>query len=136
MNRRFLPALAERKTHESITRYLLCLLSSELRFAEAPPFREVRKRWPTSRRRNPTETPRSADCLLVLTGPYYPNWSVGPPAVRPLMKLELRVKYERIAFNKRKPMIPNFKVSGQPITPEVRSIKHQLGQPLAAGRLP
>ena len=33
---------------------------------------------------------------------------VGPPAVWPLIDLELRGKDERVALNERKPMIPNF----------------------------
>ena len=43
---------------------------------------------------------------------------VGPlPAVRPLMDLELRgEKNARIALNERKPMVPNFRVSSQPMT--------------------
>ena len=45
--------------------------------------------------------------------------SVGPPAVRPLMDLELRRKNERVARNERKPIVSNFKVSGQPMTSEV-----------------
>ena len=47
--------------------------------------------------------------------------SVGPPAVRPLMDLEHRGKNERVALNERKPMVPDFKVSGQPMTSDVRS---------------
>ena len=48
--------------------------------------------------------------------------SVGPPAVRPLMEVELRgKKNERVALNERKPMVPNFKVSVQLMTSEVRS---------------
>ena len=44
-----------------------------------------------------------------------------PPAVRPLRDFELRGKNERAALNERKPMVPKFKVSGQPMTSEVRS---------------
>ena len=48
--------------------------------------------------------------------------SVGPPplAVRLLMDLEIRRKNERIVLNERKPKVPKFKVSGQPMTSEVR----------------
>ena len=42
----------------------------------------------------------------------------GPPVVRPPMKLELYIKKERAALDKRKPVVPNFKVSGQPVTSE------------------
>ena len=45
-----------------------------------------------------------------------------PPAVRPPMELELRrKKNERVALNEKKPMVPNFQVSDQPMTSEVRS---------------
>ena len=37
---------------------------------------------------------------------------MDPPAVRPLMDLELRGKNERVALNERKPMVSKFKVSG------------------------
>ena len=37
------------------------------------------------------------------------------------MELELRKKNERVVLNKRKPMIPNFKVSVQLMTSEVKS---------------
>ena len=47
--------------------------------------------------------------------------SVVPTAVRPLMELELREKNERATLNERKPMVPNFKVSVQLMTSEVRS---------------
>ena len=49
--------------------------------------------------------------------------SNGPlsPAVRPLMVLGLRRKYERVARNERKPMVSNFMVLDQPVTSEVRS---------------
>ena len=36
------------------------------------------------------------------------------------MDLELRGKSERVALNERKPMVPKFKISGQPMTSEVR----------------
>ena len=52
-----------------------------------------------------------------------------PPAVRPLTDLELRGKKEHIALNERKPMVPNFKVSGQPMPSDVRT------EQAAAGRL-
>ena len=42
---------------------------------------------------------------------------VGPPAVWFLIKLEA----VRVALNERKPMVPNFKVSGQSVTSEIRS---------------
>ena len=35
------------------------------------------------------------------------------------MKLELGEKNELVALNEKKPMIPKFKVSGQPMTSEV-----------------
>ena len=38
---------------------------------------------------------------------------MDPPAVRPLMVLELRGKNERVARNERKPMVSNFMVLGQ-----------------------
>ena len=38
----------------------------------------------------------------------------------PLIELELRDKNDRVALYERKPMVPNLKVSGQPMT-EVRS---------------
>ena len=44
-----------------------------------------------------------------------------PPAVRPLMVLELRRKNERVARNERRPMVSNFMILGQPVTSEVRS---------------
>ena len=44
-----------------------------------------------------------------------------PPAVRPLMELELRGKNECVTRNERKPMALNFKKSGQLMTSEVRS---------------
>ena len=47
--------------------------------------------------------------------------SVGPPAVRSLMELEHRKKNESAALYERKPIVPNFKVSGQPMTSEVWS---------------
>ena len=46
---------------------------------------------------------------------------MDPPAVRPLMVLELREKNERVARNERKPMVSNFMILGQPVTSEVRS---------------
>ena len=44
-----------------------------------------------------------------------------PPAVRPLMDLELCEKNERVVRSERKPIAHNFKVSGQLMTSEVRS---------------
>ena len=46
-----------------------------------------------------------------------------PPRVWPLIELELRGKNERVGLyeSERKPMVPNFNVSGQMITSEVRS---------------
>ena len=42
--------------------------------------------------------------------------------VLPLIELELlRGKNKRIALHERKPMVPNIKVSGQPMIPEARS---------------
>ena len=41
---------------------------------------------------------------------------MDPPAVRPLMVLELRGKNEHVAGNERKPMVSNFMVLGQPVT--------------------
>ena len=37
------------------------------------------------------------------------------------MELELRLKIERVALNKRKPVIPQFRVLGQPVISDVRS---------------
>ena len=37
------------------------------------------------------------------------------------IELEFREKNERVGLHNRKPMVPNFKVSGQPMTSEVRS---------------
>ena len=45
---------------------------------------------------------------------------MDPPAVQPLMVLELRRKNERVARNERKPMVSNFMVLGQPMTSEVK----------------
>ena len=39
-----------------------------------------------------------------------------PPAVRPLMVLELGGKNEHVARNERKPLVSNFMVLGQPVT--------------------
>ena len=47
--------------------------------------------------------------------------SVGPPAARPLMILELREKNECVARNERKPMVSNFMTLGQPVTSDARS---------------
>ena len=44
-----------------------------------------------------------------------------PPRVWPLIELELRETNERAGLHERKPMVPNFKVTGQPMTSEVRS---------------
>ena len=44
-----------------------------------------------------------------------------PPAVRPLMDLELCGENERIALNERKPMVFKFKVPFQPMASEVGS---------------
>ena len=46
---------------------------------------------------------------------------MDPPAVRPLMVLELRGKNESVARNERKPMVSNFMVLGQLVASEVRS---------------
>ena len=46
----------------------------------------------------------------------------APNGVRTLLK------NENVALNERKPMVPNFKVSGQPMTPVVRS--NTLSEPL------
>ena len=46
---------------------------------------------------------------------------IRPPRVWPLIELELRGKNERVGLYERKTMVPNFKVSGQPTTSEVRS---------------
>ena len=43
------------------------------------------------------------------------------PRVWPLIELELRDQNERVGLYERKPMMPNFKASGQPITSKVRS---------------
>ena len=45
---------------------------------------------------------------------------MDPPAVRPLMVLQLCGKNERVARNEKKPMVSNFMVLGQPVTSEVR----------------
>ena len=39
-----------------------------------------------------------------------------PPRVWLLIQVELRDKNERVARHERKPKMPNFKVSGQPVT--------------------
>ena len=46
--------------------------------------------------------------------------SVGPPPPSrwALMDLELRGKHERVARNERKPMVPNYRVLGQPVQPQ------------------
>ena len=45
-----------------------------------------------------------------------------PPRVWPLIKLEFREKKnERVGLHERKPVVSNLKVSGQPMTSEVRS---------------
>ena len=44
-----------------------------------------------------------------------------PPRVWPLIELELCEKNGRVGLYERKPMVPNFRVSGQPMTSEVRS---------------
>ena len=44
-----------------------------------------------------------------------------PPRVWPLIELKLRGKNERVGlYEERKPMVPDFNVSGQPMTTEVR----------------
>ena len=45
-----------------------------------------------------------------------------PPGVWPLIDLELRNKNERVARHETKPLIPGFKVFGQPVTSGVRSM--------------
>ena len=48
---------------------------------------------------------------------------VRPPlAVSLLMELERRGKNERVGRDERKRMVPKFKVLGQPVTSEVRSM--------------
>ena len=46
---------------------------------------------------------------------------LDPPAVWPLIVLERRGKNQRVARHETKPMVPDFKVLGQPVTSEVRS---------------
>ena len=46
---------------------------------------------------------------------------IRPPRVWPLIELELCDKDERVGLHERKRMVPNFKVSGQLMTSEVRS---------------
>ena len=46
---------------------------------------------------------------------------IRPPRVWPLIELELRGKNDRVGLPERKPMVPNINVSGQLMTPEVRS---------------
>ena len=47
--------------------------------------------------------------------------SVGPPSRSATDELRAsRKKSERVALNERKPMVPKFKVSGQPMTSDVR----------------
>ena len=41
-----------------------------------------------------------------------------PPAVRPLIEVELYIKNERGELNESKPMVLNFKISSQPMTSE------------------
>ena len=48
-------------------------------------------------------------------GPSDPTSRSAPDGVTPSQK------NERVALNERKPMVPNFKVSDQPMTSEVRS---------------
>ena len=47
---------------------------------------------------------------------------MDPPAVRPLMELEICEKNERMARNEKKPMLPNFKVLGYWLTCQVSSM--------------
>ena len=47
---------------------------------------------------------------------------VGPPPSRSAPdRVRASGKNERVALNERKPKVPNFKVSDQPMTSEVRS---------------
>ena len=45
-----------------------------------------------------------------------------PPCVWLLSELELRLKNQRVACHESKPLTPEFKVLGQPVTSEVRSM--------------
>ena len=45
-----------------------------------------------------------------------------PPRVWLLSELELRFKNQRVACHETKPLTPEFKVLGQPVTSEVRSM--------------
>ena len=64
-----------------------------------------------------------------------------PPRVWPLIELELRGKNERVGLYERKPMVPNFNVSGQLMTSDIKIGYHRLSLVktntlvFAAGRL-
>ena len=81
---------------------------------------------PSSRARN-SQTLSSARVNPRPCAAFYSIQLVGggvrltPPAVRPLMVLELRGKNERVACNERMPMVSDFMVLRQPVTSEVRS---------------
>ena len=45
-----------------------------------------------------------------------------PPRVWLLSELKLRLKKQRVACHETKPLTPEFKVLGQPVTSEVRSM--------------
>ena len=62
--------------------------------------------------------------VRLLQHPTCRGGGVGPPAVRPMMVLELREKNERVARNERKPIVSSIMVLGQPVTSEVRSNTH------------
>ena len=57
--------------------------------------------------------------FAILDGTRGGGW-YDPPAVRPLIELARRDKDDHVGRDERKPMIPDFKVSGQMVTSEVR----------------
>ena len=80
---------------------------------------------PEGEAKSPPPPPRIG---LTLAGTGYFAFFLGtgggirpPPRVWPLIELELRGKNERVGLYERKPMIPNFNVSVQLMTSEVRS---------------
>ena len=62
--------------------------------------------------------------LSVFTPSPYQGFGVGttPLAISFLIELERRGKNERVGRDERKRMVPKFKVLGQPVTSEVRSM--------------
>ena len=50
----------------------------------------------------------------------WPGWRYEPLAVSPLIKLELRKENDHFGRYKTQGVVPKSKVSGQPVTPDVR----------------